>query len=69
MSPECRVAGDAWQPREGQEHVDNNEGEAEGGEQGAGGDALEPRGAAAEVQPGQCRQDQDLIPRSHSLAI
>ena len=46
------VAGDVRKPREGQEHADNDEGEAEGGEQGAGGDEVEPRGSAAEVQPG-----------------
>ena len=60
-------AGDAGQPREGQEHIDNDEGEAEGGEQGAGGDEVEPRGAAAEIQPGESSGSTN--PRTRLLII
>ena len=42
VSLECLLAGHAGQPREGQEHVDHDEGQVEGGEQGGGGGQVEP---------------------------
>ena len=42
VSPDCLLAGHARQPREGQEHVDHDEGQVEGGEQGGGGGEVEP---------------------------
>ena len=42
VSLDCLLAGHAGQPREGQEHVDHDEGQVEGGEQGGGGGQVEP---------------------------
>ena len=42
VSLDCLLAGHARQPREGQEHVDHDEGQVEGGEQGGGGGEVEP---------------------------